>query len=267
MRRLSLALLAAVSTIALTQFASAADLPVRAPVYKAPVMVPVYDWTGFYVGGNVGYSWGRSSTDGTLTNAATGALIGTGSDTNNLNGVIGGGQIGYNWQITNWVLGIEADIQGSGQKGSSSAVCVGCGDGPSNITTSLDQKLTWFGTVRGRLGMTVTPTILAYVTGGLAYGEVTTDGTISGPTVATPSGTATFSASSTNVGWTIGGGVEGVISGHWTAKLEYLYMDLGTVSGGPYTTPILGTTRNPLAASFSSKVTDNIVRVGINYKF
>jgi outer membrane immunogenic protein len=64
MRRLSLALLAAVSTIALTQFASAADLPVRAPVYKAPVMVPVYDWTGFYVGGNVGYSWGRSSTDG-----------------------------------------------------------------------------------------------------------------------------------------------------------------------------------------------------------
>jgi outer membrane immunogenic protein len=266
MRHLPLALLAAVSTIALTQIAAAADLPVNAPVYKAPPAVAAPLWTGFYAGVNVGYSWGRSSTDGTLTRATTGALIGTGSGDIDLNGIIGGGQIGYNWQITNWVLGVEADIQGSGQKGSLSAVCVGCGDGPSNITTTLDQKLTWFGTVRGRLGVTVTPTILAYATGGLAYGEVTTDATISGPTAIGP-GSSTFSASTTQAGWTIGGGVEGIIARNWTAKIEYLYMDLGTVSGGPYTTPILGANRAPVSASFSSRVTDNIVRVGVNYKF
>jgi outer membrane immunogenic protein len=266
MRPSSLTLIAAI-TIGLTQFASAADLPVKAPIYKAPPAVVAPLWTGFYAGLNVGYSWGRSDSDGTVTNAATGAFIGAGSDTLNLDGIIGGGQIGYNYQITNWVLGIEADIQGSGQKGSLSVVCPGCGDGGADITGAFDQKLTWFGTVRGRLGVTVTPTILAYATGGLAYGEVTTDGTITGPTVQTPNGTATFSSSETKAGWVVGGGVEGIISRNWTTKIEYLYMDLGTVSGGPFATSILGPIRNPIAFSFNSSITDNIVRVGLNYKF
>src|SRR5437879_4896211 len=98
--------------------ATAADLPVKA-VYKAPP-VEVWTWTGFYVGGNVGYSWGRSRTDVSFSNSATGAPIvpPAGSITNasaNLNGAIGGGQIGYNWQTNNVVWGLEADIQWSGQ--------------------------------------------------------------------------------------------------------------------------------------------------------
>ena len=94
MRRLSLALLAAVSTIALTQFASAADLPVKAPVYKAPVMAPLYNWTGFYVGLNAGYNWG--SQDNSLVTTSGVTLL---SNNDHLNGFIGGGQIGYNWQV------------------------------------------------------------------------------------------------------------------------------------------------------------------------
>jgi outer membrane immunogenic protein len=268
MARISkLLIVAAVSVIGAGQ-AGAADLPAR-PVYKAPaaVPVPVPMWTGFYAGLNIGYSWGRSSNDSTINDAATGALVAVSSGKTKMDGVIGGGQIGYNWQFSNWVAGIEADIQASGQKGSSSALCLGCGDGPSDIATTFEQKLTWFGTVRGRLGVTITPTVLVYGTGGLAYGEIKSAGTITGPTVTSPSATVAFSEKETKTGWVVGGGVESMLGNNWTAKIEYLYMDLGTVSGGPFATPIVGTIRNPLATSFSSRVTDNIVRVGVNYKF
>jgi outer membrane immunogenic protein len=77
---------------------------------KAPVYVdPGYNWSGFYVGGNVGYSWGRSSDTSTLTNTAGTALFSS-ADKSNLDGVVGGGQIGYNWQMQSWLFGLEADI-------------------------------------------------------------------------------------------------------------------------------------------------------------
>ena len=105
----------AFAVMAATSAASAADLAAR-PYTKAPVMEPIYNWTGFYIGGNVGYSWGRSSDTSTLTNGA-GVVLFTSGDGANMDGVIGGGQIGYNWQVQNWVWGLEADIQGSDQKG------------------------------------------------------------------------------------------------------------------------------------------------------
>jgi outer membrane immunogenic protein len=248
--------------------AFAADLAAR-PYTKAPVMMdPGFNWSGFYVGGNVGYSWGRSGNTETFSNLATGAALFSNTSRNDVNGVIGGGQVGYNWQSSNWLFGLEADIQGSGEKGSSTIVCVACGDGPSNITSNLTQKLDWFGTVRGRAGVLVTPAVLLYATGGLAYGEVETGGTVTGPTVQVPLATVALpGASSTRVGWTAGAGVEGRISGNWTAKLEYLYMDLGTVSAGPIATTILGPVRTPLAVSYASHFTDNILRVGVNYHF
>src|SRR5581483_5880749 len=97
--------------------ALAADLPARAPVYtKAPVIVePIYDWTGFYVGGNVGYSWGNSNTTLALSDPGTGTVMSSASTKFRMDGVIGGGQIGYNWQRDRWVFGIEADIQASAQ--------------------------------------------------------------------------------------------------------------------------------------------------------
>src|SRR4030081_2230799 len=168
----------------LSMNAFAADLSPRTYT-KAPVMVdPGFNWSGFYVGGNVGYSWGRSGNSETLSDAATGAALFTNTSRNDVNGVIGGAQAGYNWQSSNWLFGLEADIRGSGEKVSSTIVCLACGDGPSNITSNLTQKLNWFGTVRGRAGVLVTPAVLLYATGGLAYGEVETGGTVTGPTLA-----------------------------------------------------------------------------------
>jgi outer membrane immunogenic protein len=284
--------------------ALAADLAPR-PYTKAPVIVdPGYNWTGFYAGLNIGYSWGRSSTTESFRDALTGTMLNANAVKFDMNGVIGGGQIGYNWQQSNWVFGLEADIQGSGEKGNTNAVCPGAppttlttvaavssacslghvGDtAPGNVlalpvTNSLSEKIEWFGTFRGRIGPTITPTILAYVTGGLAYGSVKATDTVAGTNITNPGGqgvnggtvltpfAATFGNSSTRVGWTVGAGIEGVISGNWTAKLEYLYMDLGHVSGS-FVTPVVGPSGAFVVASYNSHITDNILRVGVNYKW
>jgi len=254
------------SAIGLATAASGADMPVY---LKAPP--PVWSWTGFYLGGNVGYGWGKSDTtvsffdpSGNLLSSSNGAI--------GMDGVIGGGQIGYNWQNRNWVWGLETDLQASGQKGSGTFVCgLACGIVPG-VSETINQKLDWFGTVRGRLGYTVTPTVLLYGTGGLAYGDIKTDGTISDP--------AAFSVSTVKTGWTAGVGVEARIVGNWTAKIEYLFMDLGHASGSVTDQPtgnicsINHTASvtscqpsNALTSNFSSAFTDNIVRVGVNYKF
>jgi outer membrane immunogenic protein len=264
-------LIAAIATVAATS-AMAADLPMKQPVYtKAPVYVePIFDWTGFYVGGNIGYSWGRSSDTSTITNGA-GTIVFSGVDRTDLNGIVGGGQIGYNWQMRNWLFGFEADIQGTGEKGTHGYLCpqstclpniVGAAVvlGPA-VTEALSQKIDWFGTVRGRVGVLAAPKVLLYVTGGLAYGEVASNATIA--PVTTGISAAIPGVNTTNVGWTLGAGVEGVIAPNWTARLEYLYVDLGRVSGSLATT--IGTTN--LVNTFSSRITDNILRVGINYKF
>ena len=226
--------------------AFAADLPARTYT-KAPVMAgPGYNWSGFYIGGNVGYSWGRSSDTSSFTNGA-GTTLFTNIDSTNLDGVVGGGQIGYNWQAQNWVWGLEADIQGTGERGTRDFTC------PTGICTastlapgflalaflvpgaavpvSMEQKIDWFGTVRGRVGALITPRVLLYATGGLAYGGVNTN-----ETIATITG---FSNTDVNVGYTVGAGIEGAIGGNWTAKLEYLYVDLGRVSGS-FATQISG---------------------------
>ncbi|SDS35793.1 outer membrane protein [Bradyrhizobium canariense] len=257
--------------------AFAADLP--APIYtKAPIVVdPGYNWTGFYLGANVGYSWGRSSGTSALTNGA-GTTLFTSSGGSNLDGIVGGGQAGYNWQMQNWVWGLEADIQGTGERGSRDFTCPTgiCTPGTlpagflalvfvipgAAVPVSLEQKIDWFGTVRGRVGILATPRVLFYATGGLAYGDVSTNETI---------GASSFSASDLRVGYTVGGGIEGALGGNWSAKLEYLYVDLGRTSGS-FTTAIpafgSGTVASgTLASSYSSRVTDNVLRVGLNYKF
>lgn len=257
-----------VSALVSVTAASAADLPARTYT-KAPVYVdPGFNWSGFYIGGNIGYSWGTANNSETLSRLNTGVGLVTGTASNDVNGVIGGGQIGYNWQMSNWLLGLEADIQGSGERGSSAFICAACADIGTDITSVLTQKLDWFGTVRGRAGVLVSSTVLLYATGGLAYGEVETGGSITG---SGPLGTNVTTlypgTSSTLVGWTAGGGIEGRISGNWTAKLEYLYMDLGSVSAGPIATTIVVPVRTAGAVSYSSHFTDNIVRVGVNYLF
>jgi outer membrane immunogenic protein len=248
--------------------ALAADLPARTYT-KAPIMAePVYNWTGFYIGGNVGYSWGRSSDTSSLTNGA-GTTLFTSGGSSNLDGVLGGGQIGYNWQVQNWVWGFEADIQGTDERGSRDLTCptgvctppiVGALVVPgAAVPITLNQKIDWFGTVRARGGILVTPKVLLYGTGGLAYGGVNSSETIG-------VGGFGFSNTDTRVGYTVGAGIEGAIGGNWTAKLEYLYVDLGRTSGAFATTiPALG--GGTLTSFYSSHVTDNVLRVGVNYKF
>ena len=260
-----------IATIAslFTTSAFAADLAAR-PYTKAPVPAAVvYNWTGFYIGGNIGYSWGRSRDTSTLTNGA-GTVLFTSIDRSSLNGVVGGVQIGYNWQMQNWVWGLEADIQGTGERGSRAFTCptgvctppfgvIAVFPGPA-VPVAVDQKLEWFGTVRGRAGVLVSPQVLLYATGGLAYGEVKTSETIG---LAALTG---FSNKDVKVGYTVGAGIEGMIAANWTAKLEYLYVDLGRVSGS-FLTPIAALGGGFLSSNYSSRITDNVLRVGVNYKF
>ena len=159
-------------------FAFAADMPVKAP----PPPAPVFNWTGFYVGGNVGYGWGSANSDVNYFDAfdvpsATNcvedifALCINGSDTVHMNGVIGGVQAGYNWQNGNYLLGAEADFQGSGQSGTNNFNIPFNNGNPSNASISLKDRMPWFGTVRGRVGYVANQWLL-YATGGVAYGRI-----------------------------------------------------------------------------------------------
>jgi len=214
-----LVFIAATLAASLATPAFAADMPVKAPP-PAPVVAPPL-WTGFYAGLNLGYSWGKADSSATLN----GAQIF--SDSLDVNGVIGGGQLGYNWQTGNVVLGIEADIQASGQKGDKSAAFsfLVPGIGTASETTSYENKLTYLGTVRGRLGYAFDSWLL-YVTGGWAYGHETLDATAA-VTLNAVTGTAAVSYSTNRSGWTVGGGVEMALNRNWSWKAEYLYVDLG----------------------------------------
>jgi outer membrane immunogenic protein len=231
-----------------------AKLPVKAPI-KAPV---VYDWTGFYIGANVGWSFGNQSTDWTIPSFP---VV---SASHQMDGILGGIQDGYNWQSGNWVVGFEADIQATGQKGTASLTasadpCAPATSCPTTAVASSDVRLQWFGTIRGRLGVTPSSGWLIYATGGAAYGEVQAN-----ESVVTVTGGPTFTASTNTIhsGWTVGGGIEAALSDNWTAKVEYLYVDLGHITN-TVTDPSGQITRVPTDAH----VTDNVVRVGINYRF
>lgn len=224
MRRL---VLACASVLAMGGVAAAADLPpapAGGPYYKAPVYAPAYNWSGFYLGVNGGGGWGRSAW------TTTG-----GFDTS---GGVAGGTIGYNYQMNQVVLGVEgdidwADINGTTNAGCRSATFAGC-------KTSDD----WLGTIRGRLGYAA-GRFMPYVTGGAAFGDIKA----SGPGLA--------GVDDTNVGWTAGGGIEFAIAGHWTAKAEYLYVNLGSVS--------CGVACGAVTQDVSFKT--NLFRGGINYRF
>src|SRR5229473_8546994 len=250
--------------------ALAADLGART-YSKAPAMAAATNWSGLYIGGNVGYGWGNNSTDFSFLptpeafEADNNTTLGTRSS-----GVIGGAQLGYNWQIGSLVTGLEADIQGSGIKGSARAIPTIRGTAipdPTSVFSS-EQKLSWFGTVRGRLGLTVTPELLLYGTGGLAYGRV--DASANWFASFADEGVqsqAPASVSKTKVGWTAGAGAEWMFARNWSAKLEYLYVDLGSESA-------IGdvTVKGPLdpteaKVGYTWHTRENIARVGVNYHF
>jgi outer membrane immunogenic protein len=254
MKKLSTAFIVLGALIA-TAPAFAADMALKA----APPPAPVWSWNGWYAGLNVGGSFGNASDS--VSFAATGAPFGTGSSSSHMDGVIGGGQLGYNWQSGSWLYGLEADFQGTGQRGTGSqggviGFIAGIAVVPVTGVLSDQEKMPWFGTVRGRIGLLATPTWLLYATGGLAYAHISSNENFTIGAV-----TATSNFGTDRAGWTVGGGLEGVIGNNWTAKLEYLYMDFGTFNN---TFPTIA----PFPAlALSTHITDNIVRVGVNYHF
>jgi outer membrane immunogenic protein len=264
-------LLGSVAAIAMITSASAADLPIKSPP-MAPVMAPIWNWNGFYIGVNGGYSWGRTNRDLNFYNPLNNVVLATGSGAGrDMNGGLFGGQIGYNWQTSNWVFGIETDAQWTGQKGSTNVLCpvAGCFPtavvpGAGGVSASLTDKLEWFGTFRGRLGVAVVPSVLLYATGGAAYGSLKSELGLAGFTAAGVPVVAAASTSSSKLGWTVGGGIEAMFAPNWSGKLEYLYMDLGSISNSV----VLPTAGGfPLGANVTTRMTDNIFRAGINYHF
>jgi outer membrane immunogenic protein len=220
-----ISLLSAVSAIGIGS-AVAADLPVRTPpaqmIYSP---IPAAYWNGVYVGLNAGYGWANTSVSN------VGGIAVTGSS--DLNGFVGGGQIGYNWQgASPLVLGIEADFQGTTQRRTDS------GSG-----LSLKQELPYFGTVRGRIGYAIDRAMI-YGTGGFAYTNYKM--TVSGAGL-------TASDDSAKTGWTLGGGVEWKFVPNWSTRIEYLYVDTGNSSFNLAGVPITG------------RAKENIVRIGLNY--
>jgi len=225
MRRLQCALLATAAVIGFATIASAADMPVKAPM--APLAAS-WNWTGFYLGVAGGGGWGRS----TQTDTA-----GTTTGSYNQSGGIFGGTIGYNLQTGSLVLGLEGDFDASWIKGTETASCG---------TPGCETKNTWFGTARGRIGY-AWDRYLPFITGGAAFGDIK---------MTTPVST---SQTTTNVGWTVGGGVEYAFMGPWSAKIEYLYADLG--KGKCDIGPCGGLT------GFESPLKVNLVRLCVNYRF
>jgi outer membrane immunogenic protein len=282
MNRAKLVMLASTSLCLSFGAAYAADMPVKAPV--APVVVSD-PWVGIYAGGNIGYSFGRTDDATNVAPFFTNNLGnfgsfsfpgGTAATSSNVNGVIGGGQIGFIGRIApHWLAGVEADIQWSGQRGTAHGAFGGT---TSDCTTDdcsfanahdITKKLNYFGTLRGRTGGEWNG-VWIYGTGGLAYGEVslsgnntlslfdnsTTPRTLVG-TISTPLNRSEF-----QVGWTAGIGVEGLIAlTNWRWKVEYLHIDLGSSGGG-----LFGGGFSQVLVN-GTRFTDEIVRIGFNYKF
>jgi outer membrane immunogenic protein len=237
-------ILVLLSTIAAVVLAStavhAADL--ARPYAPLPPPLPVYSWTGFYVGLNGGFGGDRNQYPFTV-----GGVSGT--STLNSSGFFGGAQAGYNWQFAPaWVAGVEADFDDADIQGFASTTGGG-------VSSSVGTRLNWFGTVRGRVGYLVTPTTLFYGTGGWAYGHVNSSASIAAGGL----GAAASAGSTQTSGWTAGAGLEYAFNPRVSFKTEYLFMNLGTAnlangfSGG-------------VPVSLSEKTTVHTVKVGLNFK-
>src|SRR6478609_732100 len=228
-------LLSTVAFAAISSTALAADLPARqAPV--APVYVPVFTWSGLYVGLNAGVGWAGSNNLYINDSLFGPSSLSIGSDA----GFVGGSQIGYNLQTGAFVFGVETDIQYAdlGSKANWGGYSYSFNGGGSQ----------YFGTVRARVGYAF-DRVLVYVTGGLAYGGLNTNW---------------WGGDNSNTGWTLGGGVEYAFTNNWTAKIEGLYVNLGNASHTE--TVFLGGGRTVTASSGSGQG-GGVVRVGVNYKF
>jgi outer membrane immunogenic protein len=226
--------------------AFAADLPTKAPPM---MMAPAYDWSGFYIGGHVGGVWDHRTV--TTNNIATGVAVPLGTGSHTLSSVTGGAQGGFNFVLApGWIAGFEADVSGAGL------------DATTPITTTRfgtnlhHNELDLYGTVRGRVGYAIN-NVLLYGTGGFAWADEKITRTQVTGAFANAVAPVSESATQTGIGWAAGAGVEWGFAPNWSARAEYLHLDLGTQS---FTFP-LAMQRN------DARVNLDVVRAGLNYKF
>lgn len=271
--------------LAASDLVNAADMATKAP--PAPVAAPAPSWNGFYAGGNIGGGWGSRNVAFTPNDPSAAASLfgnagGPPSTSLSSSGVLGGVQLGYNWQFSrNGLVGLETDFDWSGMKGSSSSGGIYAGIIP--FTNTVDEHIKSFGTVRARLGYLPTDNLLAYVTGGFAYGRVEQTGSYVNNsslgmlvfpvggfsfTCAPGATCATGSSNSMATGWTAGTGFEYAFWRNLTLKAEYLYVNLGSksMSETGLVVAVIGNTPASFNANYN-RTSFNIARIGVNYHF
>jgi outer membrane immunogenic protein len=233
-------LFSTVAFAALVGQAFAADLPSskEAPVYVAPP--PIFSWTGLYVGADIGGFWGAANI------LAPGALFTFSHNANN-DGVIGGGFIGYNYQVNNFVLGLQGEIDGAGNGSSHFSAPFGA----DVFQSSVNQN--WIASIDGRLGYAMDRTLL-YVLGGVAWDQQ------SASITNLTTGFA-VNVSNTRTGYDIGGGVEYAFTPNWTGRIEYRYYNFGSANTAWVDRAFRG------GSFFRTTLNDNVIRVGLAYKF
>ena len=246
-------------------YASAADLP-PAPVYtKAPPVPPAYSWTGFYTGGDIGGAWTNNTATWDPLPTPGGIAFGVAviSGNNGGSSAIGGLHTGYNWQFApTWVAGIEGDWSWSRAGGSFTQPWVAIP--PAVVippaSTSMSSKLDWVTSLRARFGYLVTPNVLAYATGGVAWAKFDYTANASAVLLGLSAVTA---QSATQAGYAVGGGLEWAITNNWLLRGEYLFYRFDNAPN--VVVPTIGSA-NPSGFSWSG-TTLSVVRGGLSYKF
>lgn len=262
------------AALALSVFAGPEPMPSGKDMKQTIAPVPECDfsWTGFYIGGNFGYGWGDGNVDfDPLPDAAAFVFLNPQSLDADPDGLIGGGQIGFNWQWNKWlVLGAEADFQGTDMEGDDSRTGF---DGFSAVPTNPDrfleahERMQYFGTIRGRIGIAPWCRMLIYGTGGFAYGNMDYSAQTNFGTTFFHGASYPVNFTDTATGWTAGGGIEYALSHHWSIRAEYLHYDLGDESrtGSEF---IAGVPQNlGFFVHYNFNTEGNIVRGALNFKF
>lgn len=256
MRFKAACILAVSFSLGVVSGASAADMPVKSRSYvEAP---QAFSWSGFYLGLHAGYGWGSNNWN--FRGLVEDPTVTATSLNPKTNGVLGGFQAGANYQLASWVFGIEADLAFMHAKGSSDGT-VFAGGVPTTLTTTATSQIEWLATFTGRAGYAFDRTLF-YVKGGIAAAETKDNFTLSSPSVFGPQFFDLGTKNNTQVGWTIGGGIEHAFAPNWSAKIEYNYVDLGTTSEN---FNVFGLDSLTFRQDIEHKL--QIVKVGANYRF
>jgi outer membrane immunogenic protein len=279
MKKIALAAAAASLMFVGADAASAADMAPRYAKAPPPVVAPIYNWTGFYIGGEVGGRWSEGDWTTTCLQPGLAATCAPSAfparfafnnpSSYDSSGVKGGVYGGYNWQVSSWVVGVEGDFLWGDNKKTKAGI-PGANDPAVAGSPGLDSssiRQTWDASLRGRVGVLVSPSILLFGTGGVAFTHVESSafcGTAFPVGWCTPANVPRLSTASKDLtGWTVGAGVEAMLTPNWLLRGEYRYADYGTFGS----TVLAGPVTNVDAVAFDTKLRTHSATIGLAYKF